>query len=135
MIKRSFHTDGTLPQMGEIFVFGSNLQGVHGAGAAKLALENYGARMGFGKGLCGESYAIPTREYHRGSRQVTSLSLMEIRQHVESFCQTTLLWPHYSWWVTAVGCGRAGLHPSQMAPLFTEAVNCSFPTEWMPYFK
>jgi len=135
MMQRKYHTNGSLPTRGEIFVFGSNLQGVHGAGAAKVALELFGAHMGFGKGRCRQSFAIPTRNYNRQTRQVTTLSLMEIRNHIQSFCEATHLWPDIEWWVTAVGCGRAGLHPRQIAPLFKDAINCSFPMEWQQYLE
>jgi hypothetical protein len=44
----------------EIFVFGSNLEGMHGGGAARAAYNKFGAIWGQGVGLQGQSYGIPT---------------------------------------------------------------------------
>lgn len=99
--------------MAEIFVFGSNLLGIHKKGAALTALEKHGAILGQGIGLQGNSYAIPTKETPR-----RSLDLISINKFVADF----LLFAHYSpgdcYHVTKIGCGLAGWTPSQIAPMF-----------------
>ena len=125
-----FHKDGTQPRDGEVFVFGSNLAGVHGAGAAKQAVK-YGARSGHGVGLHGLTYAIPTKDH-----DIKTLPLDKIEPYVERFKKFTLQYPQAKFFVTRVGCGLAGYKDSQMAPLFRGCgSNCSFPQEWEAYLK
>ena len=45
-----------------IFVFGSNIRGIHGAGAALYARQHCGAICERGVGPQGRSYAIPTKD-------------------------------------------------------------------------
>lgn len=98
---------------GEIFVFGSNLAGVHGAGAAQFAHREFGAEWGVGVGLTGRCYAIPTKD-----EQIQTLPLSVIAQHVNEFLRFAG-WNHYlTFLVTPVGCGLAGLSPKDIAPLF-----------------
>lgn len=135
-----FHKDGTLPTNGEIFVFGSNLGGIHGSGAARVAREKFGAKYLLGVGPCGGSYAIPTK-----NEDVTStLPLHTIKLYVEQFIEyarRTVIAdmdqpPVYlsQFWVTAIGCGLAGYRHEQIAPMFKDASdNCSFPDNWGPY--
>lgn len=99
--------------MSEIFVFGSNLLGIHKKGAALCALKEHGAILGQGIGLQGNSYAIPTKENPR-----RSLGLIAINKFVADFL-------NYAYWttenfynVTAIGCGLAGWTPEQIAPMF-----------------
>ena len=94
----------------EIFVFGSNLEGSHGGGAAKTAHNKFGAIWGQGVGLQGQSYGIPTM--HGG--------MEEIRPYVEEFIDFARSNPDLTFLVTRVGCGIAGFHDSEIAPLFTE---------------
>lgn len=124
---QSFHVK---PDGGGIFVFGSNLKGLHGAGAAKTAHRLYGALYGFGKGFKGQSYAIPTKDHC-----LQTLPLPHIKRHVESFVSTTSIDDNTWYLVTAVGCGLAGYEPHQIAPLFKGAVNCWFPDNWRPFLK
>lgn len=124
-----FHRDGTVPDnLQDIFVFGSNLAGIHGAGAAKVARDHFGAPFGAGCGLMGRSYAIPTKDKH-----VETMELNEIYQYVKHFIYFTQLFPKYSFFVTRVGCGLAGYSDSQIAPMFDGAKNCSFAEQWRPY--
>ena len=125
----SFHHDGTLPENTEVFVFGSNLAGIHEAGAAAVAFADYGAVMFKGSGLMGNSYAIPTK--HRNYQY--RLTLPEIQAHVERFCEFTRKRHDLKFFVTSVGCGYSRYTPSQIAPMFRSAINCNFPKEWMPY--
>ena len=119
----SYHQDVTRP----IFVFGSNLKGVHGAGAA-LAARAYGAQLGIGEGPTGLTYAIPTKD-----ERINTLPLARIEYFVKRFIQYTVNNPNLHFFVTRVGCGLAGYKDSQIAPMFKGAVNCSFPIEWKEY--
>ena len=96
---------------GEIFVFGSNIQGMHGGGAAWYANQNFGAEWGVGEGLTGRSYALPTMEGEASLCHAVNKFIECARAHKEL---TFLL--------TAVGTGIAGYSPRQIAPLFKEAV-------------
>ena len=96
----------------EIFVFGSNLSGFHGGGAARLAYERFGAVWGLGVGLQGRSYAIPTMQG----------GVETIKPYVDQFRDFALVHPEYKFLVTRIGCGIAGFTPKQIAPLFATAI-------------
>jgi hypothetical protein len=100
----------------EVFVFGSNEAGIHGAGAAKLAREKFGAEGGNGFGLQGKSYAIPTKDYN-----IITLDLIEIKDYVNSFLLFAKERMDLIFLVTEIGCGLAGYHPRDIAPLFKNA--------------
>ncbi len=100
-------------QPGEIFVFGSNLQGMHGGGAARIAHRNFGAIMGQGVGLQGQSYAIPTMQG----------GVETIRPYVDEFIAFAKAHQELTFFVTRIGCGIAGFTDEEIAPLFTEAHN------------
>jgi hypothetical protein len=111
---------------GSIFVFGSNLAGVHGAGAAKTALDQYGAVMGTGEGLQGQSYGIPTKD-----EIIKTLPLAKIKKHVETFIDFAYDNPTMKFFVTRIGCGLAGYTDEQIAPFFADAPdNCELPDGW-----
>lgn len=95
----------------EIFVFGSNLKGQHGGGAARYAYQHFGAVWGEGVGLYGQSYAIPTMQGGAES----------IKPYVDDFIAFAKANSHLLFLVTPIGCGIAGLTPEQIAPLFSEA--------------
>ena len=95
---------------GEIFVFGSNIHGAHMGGAARVAMDSFGAIWGVGEGLQGQSYAIPTMEGFENIAPAVDRFTAFAREHSE----LTFL-------VTAIGCGIAGYSPSEIAPLFSEA--------------
>ena len=95
---------------GEVFVFGSNVQGMHGGGAAWYAHEKFGAEWGVGEGLTGRCYALPTMEGDASLHKAVDNFIACARQHSE----LTFL-------VTAVGCGIAGYTPAEVAPLFKDA--------------
>ena len=94
----------------EVFVFGSNLEGLHGGGAARLALK-WGAIMGQGVGLQGQTYAIPTM--HGG--------INEIKPYIDDFIAFAASHPDKRFLVTEIGCGIAGFTPKEIAPLFEGA--------------
>ncbi|HBX44559.1 hypothetical protein [Limibacterium fermenti] len=104
----------------EIFVFGSNLEGYHGGGAAKMAYERFGAIWGQGCGLQGQSYGIPTMH---GGVEV-------IQPYVEEFIDFAAEHSDLTFLVTRVGCGIAGFHESEIAPLFKRAL--SIKNIWLP---
>lgn len=112
--------------MAEVFVFGSNLQGIHGAGSAREALDNHGAARGQGVGRWGNSYAIPTKDtpYH-------TLSLGTIRAYVREFVAYATQHPEDTFRVVKVGCGLAGLFEEDIAPMFKGAPdNVILPDGW-----
>lgn len=109
-----------------VFVFGSNLAGRHGAGAAKFAVQNCGACYGYGNGHFGKSYAIPTKDQH-----IFTLSLFSIEQYVFFFKQYAHTKPYLTFFVTAIGTGLAGYSHEEIAPMFKDAPdNCVLPVEW-----
>jgi len=111
-----------------IFVFGSNLAGIHGAGAALFARENHGATYGQGIGLQGDSYALPTKDHN-----IRTLPLDTIKGYVDSFLKFARDNPTLQFKVTRIGCGLAGYVDSEMAPMFQGAPqNCFMPKEWVP---
>ena len=97
----------------EIFVFGSNLAGMHGGGAARIARLHFGAVMGVGVGLQGQSYAIPTMQ---GGVDI-------IQPYVDEFIQYAINHPELHFLVTRIGCGIAGFSEDEIAPLFRQAVS------------
>ena len=98
----------------EIFVFGSNLSGIHGAGAAYTAHKQFGAEWAVVEGMTGQCYAIPTK-----ARNVwASLSLDRIGASIERFLKVAAATPDKIFLVTEIGCGYAGYEPKDIAPLF-----------------
>lgn len=95
---------------GEVFVFGSNVQGMHGGGAAWYAHEKFGAEWGVGEGLTGRCYALPTMEGDAS-----------LRRAVQNFTDCAAKHRELVFLVTAVGCGIAGYTPAEVAPLFKDA--------------
>lgn len=107
----------------EIFVFGSNLDGAHGGGAALMAYRKFGAVWGQGVGLQGQSYGIPTMQG----------SVETIRPYVDEFIDFARQHPELTFLVTRVGCGIAGFLDEEIAPLFAEAhkvENIVLPLGW-----
>ena len=97
---------------GEVFVFGSNIHGMHKGGAARVAMERFGAVWGVGEGLQGQSYALPTMEGIDNLVKAVDRFIIFARQH-----------PELRFLVTAVGCGIAGYTPEQVAPFFKPAID------------
>lgn len=112
-----------------IFVFGSNLAGRHGKGAALFAKQHYGAIYGQGVGLQGGSYAIPTKD-----GKLNILALAVISEYVDEFIRFARTNPGLIFDVTRVGCGLAGYRAEQVAPMFSYAPNnCRFHESWKPH--
>lgn len=111
----------------EIFVFGSNLDGYHGGGAAHLAFKKFGAVWGQGVGLHGQSYAIPTM--HGG--------VSAIKPYVDEFIAFARAHTELYFYVTRIGCGIAGFKDSDIAPLFADAANMenvALPRSFIAYY-
>jgi hypothetical protein len=107
----------------EIFVFGSNLRGMHGGGAAYIAYRKFGAIMGKGVGLQGQSYAIPTMQG----------GVETIRPYVDDFILYAKQHQELTFLVTRIGCGIAGFTDEEISPLFFEAHdvrNIILPDNW-----
>lgn len=114
-----------------IFVFGSNLSGRHGKGAALHARQNCGAKYGVGVGRTGNAYAIPTKD-----EQIRTLPLERIVPHVADFIAYARAHPDLEFEVTRIGCGLAGYTDSQIAPMFKGVPsNCNLPVEWQKYVE
>lgn len=96
----------------EVFVFGSNLEGYHIGGAARLAHEKFGAIFGKGVGIQGNSYAIPTMQ---GGSET-------IKPYVEEFITFAKQHKELYFYVTKIGCGIAGFKEEEIAPLFCQAL-------------
>ncbi len=119
-----------------IWVFGSNLSGRHGAGAAKYAMLYHHAVYGIGKGIQGGSYAIPTKkQISTTNRELKSLPLSEIKKHVDDFLKYIDDHPNIHFFVTAVGTGLAGYKDKDIAPMFKGAKRCWFSKSWEKYLK
>ena len=108
----------------EVFVFGSDLRGRHTGGCALYAYNHFGAKMGIGRGFSGQSYAIPT---HR-------IPLDELKGYIEEFLQFARDHEYLLFYVTKIGCGRAGHTINEIAPLFRDALeldNVRLPAEFV----
>lgn len=136
-----FHEDGLIPRnMGDglpwIWVFGSNLSGIHGAGAARIARNNFDAAYGRGSGRTGEAYAIPTKD-----RKLTTLPLWAIKPYVDDFHEYVEQLQrepskrqHRQFFVTRIGCGLAGYEDAEIAPMFAGMTGpLSFPEQWRKF--
>lgn len=104
----------------EVFVFGSNLKGMHGGGAARVAYDKFGAVWGQGIGMQGQSYAIPTMQG----------GIETIKPYTDEFIEYAKQHPEKKFLVTPIGCGIAGFSESEIAPLFKDAV--SLENVWLP---
>ena len=115
-------TPGWIDEMdeNEVFVFGSNTRGIHDGGASFTAVQYFGAIVGQSEGPQGQSYAIPT----------DGASLSDIQASVNNLIVYAKAHPHLTFLVTEIGCGTAGYHPMEIAPMFTDAV--SVPNIYLP---
>lgn len=109
------YTPDNITSLGEdeVFVFGSNLAGHHLGGAARTAMEKFGAVWGQGTGIQGQSYAIPTMQG----------GVETIKPYVDDFIELAREWDQTTFYVTRIGCGIAGFTDEEIAPLFREALS------------
>jgi hypothetical protein len=115
----------------KIFVFGSNLAGMHGGGSAAHAHDEHGAEWGAGVGPTGDSYAIPTLD-----KELRPLPLQEIAKHVADFLDYARANKDWTFGVVAIGCGIAGFKPEEIGPMFQGVPsNCIMPKEFEPYLE
>lgn len=115
----------------QVFVFGSNLRGIHGAGVARQAWQQFGAQRGVGEGPTGRCYALPTKR-----TPWEKMLLAEVGASVVVFLayarQCFIYNPVETFLVVEVGCGLAGFTPKQIAPLFRPSSNGVPPNLWLP---
>lgn len=117
--------------MTPVWVFGSNEAGRHGKGAALAALKQHGAIYGQGRGLQGNSYAIPTKD-----RNIKTRPLADIYVDVREFIKFAEANPDMWFFVTRIGCGLAGYQDHQIAPMFKGAPdNCVYEGDWDEYLQ
>jgi len=117
--------------MKTIFVFGSNLAGIHGAGAARAAYLEHGAIFGVGWGPQGNAYAIPTKD-----EQLETLPLHVIKPYVDKFIEYAKKNSQLTFNVTRVGCGLAGYKNEDIAPMFKDVpFNCVLSEDWVEFLE
>ena len=119
---RKWYTPGKVTSLkyNQIFVYGSNIYGSNGAGAARDAEDVFGAKSGIGEGRNGQCYAIPTMDG----------SVEAIKPYVDRFIEYAAQHKELEFLLTPIGCGIAGYTPQQIAPLFKEGLkygNIVFP--------
>lgn len=121
-----FNKELFIPGSNNVFVFGSNLAGRHGKGAAKFALDYCGAIRGYGSGIQGQSYAIPTKD-----ELLRILPIDPIASFVRQFIHFAEQNQDKLFYVTRIGCGLAGYQDINIAPMFAKApANCILPSMW-----
>lgn len=117
--------------MKTIFVFGSNLAGIHGAGAARAAYLQHKAILGVGWGPQGDAYAIPTKD-----EQLKTLPLHAIKPYVDKFIKYAENNPQLTFNVTRIGCGLAGYENKDIAPMFRDVpFNCVLSEDWVEFLE
>lgn len=123
-----------VPGPGRVFVFGSNTEGIHGAGAARTAYQKYGAIWKKEEGLFPneenpQSYGLPTC-YHT-DKCIEPLPFGHIKIYAERFLYIATMREDLTFFVTRIGCGLAGYSDRDIAPLFKYApANCELPPGW-----
>ena len=120
-------------QPNEVFVFGSNENGLHNGGAAKFALDNFGAIYGNSFGIQGQSFAIPTLD-----SEFNELPIQKIKSYVDVFIEFTKNNTNLDFMVTEIGCGIAGFKVNDIAPLFIKTIelkNVYLPKTFLDFFK
>jgi len=104
---------------GQVFVFGSNESGIHGAGAALTAKEKFGAEMGKGYGPTGQCFAIPTKSWD--IKGILPIPVLEC--YIARFTEYAMMHPEKTFLVTKIGCGLAGYEPKDIAPIFSDCTH------------
>ena len=128
-----YHDESIVKSLPEdtVFVFGSNLAGTHQGGAAKIALQHFGAIKGAGRGWAGQSYAIPTMNEH-----LQQMPLSQIEHYIDDFKIYTKNHPKNTYFITSVGCGVAGYKVEEIAPMFKGiSKNVIFPVSFRPFVE
>ena len=128
-----YHDENIIKSLPEdtVFVFGSNLAGQHGGGAASTALQYFGAMQGVGRGWSGQSYAIPTMNEH-----LQQMPLSQIQHYIDDFKIYTKNHQKMTYFVTSVGCGIAGYTTEEIAPMFKGiSQNVILPNSFRPFVE
>ena len=128
-----YHDESIIKTLAEdtTFVFGSNLAGEHSSGAAKTALEHFGALNGVGRGWSGQSFAIPTMNEH-----LQQMPLSQIQHYIDDFKTYTKNHPKNKYFLTSIGCGIAGYKVEEIAPMFKGiSHNVIFPASFRPFVE
>jgi hypothetical protein len=128
-----YHDETIVTELPEdtVFVFGSNLAGIHDSGAARVAAQHFAAVNGVGRGWAGQSFAIPTLNEH-----IQQMPLSQIEHYVDDFKIYAKNHPKVKYFLTALGCGIAGYKVSEIAPLFKGIhSNVIFPESFRPYIE
>lgn len=128
-----YHNESIVKELADhtIFVFGSNMTGQHADGAAKTALEHFGAMKGVGRGWSGQSYAIPTMNEH-----LQQMPLSQIQHYIDDFKIYTKNHPRNQYFITALGCGIAGYKVEEIAPMFKGiSHNVILPHSFRPFVE
>jgi len=128
-----YHDESIIKTLAEdtIFVFGSNLAGQHTEGAAKTALEHFGALNKVGRGWSGQSFAIPTMNEH-----LQQMPLSQIQHYIDDFKIYTKNHPKMRYFITSLGCGTAGYKIEEIAPMFKGiSHNVIFPASFRPFVE
>lgn len=112
-----------------VFVFGSNLRGIHGKGAALTARRCFGAQLGVGEGMTGQSYALPTKE-----SPYLTLPLAIIDQHVQRFLLFAQEHQDKKFVISPIGTKNAGYKDADIAPMFQRLpTNCCVTKSWLAF--
>lgn len=128
-----YHDESIVKALAEdtIFVFGSNMAGTHAGGAARTAMEHFGALKGVGRGWSGQSFAIPTMNEH-----LQQMPLSQIEHYVEDFKIYTKNHPKQKYFITSIGCGVAGYKVEEIAPMFKGiSHNVILPASFRPFVE
>ncbi|TCM67779.1 hypothetical protein EC844_10773 [Acinetobacter calcoaceticus] len=128
-----YHDESIIKSLAEdtIFVFGSNMAGTHAGGAAKIALQHFGASKGVGRGWAGQSFAIPTMNEH-----LQQMPLSQIQHYIDDFKIYVKHHPKMKFFITAVGCGVAGYKVEEIAPMFKGISHkVIFPASFRPFVE
>lgn len=131
-----YHDDNAIPYRGEVYVYSSNLAGIHDQGTAASAAQRFGAQWAKGVGRVGQSYGIPI-----ANKGLARLPLLIVRDEIDTFLDYARRRPNEHFFVTRIGCGpevgfveHAAFRDEQIAPFFTLVPsNCSLPERWRPY--
>lgn len=128
-----YHDENIIKALAEdtVFVFGSNLAGQHTEGAAKTALDHFGAVKNVGRGWSGQSFAIPTMNEH-----LQQMPLSQIQHYIDDFKIYTKNHPKTKYFITSIGCGTAGYKVEEIAPMFKGiSHNVIFPISFRPFVE
>ena len=127
-----FHQEERVTSLpnGYIFVFGSNVRGAHGKGAALDAVKLFGAQYGVGLGIAGKSFAIPTKDAF-----LRTLDTVTINHYIQTFKSFVEANPHLTFYLTPIGCGLANYTAADIAPLFLPLrhLDIIFPISFKPF--